>query len=177
MSMNGNKVFSKAKETHSKIRHMVNSHLSVRTLAPLVVLVLIFNGILIPVQVNILKPFEPETTLAQQVTEDLTEASKNDKSYPTVEITSHKNNDKVSGKIKLIAKAHDNIGLAHVGFYDNSLDNKIGDSREVIFDTKRYYGTRIIYAMAKDYAGNTSISSVTLHVENDKSIFLGKAGK
>ena len=177
MIMNVYEGLGNAREAGYKVRQVINSHLSIKTLAPLVVLVLIFNGILIPVQVNILKPFEPETTLAQQVTEDLTEASKNDKSYPTVEITSHKNNDKVSGKIKLIAKAHDNIGLAHVGFYDNSLDNKIGDSREVIFDTKRYYGTRIIYAMAKDYAGNTSISSVTLHVENDKSIFLGKAGK
>ncbi len=175
--MNSNKVISKAKETHSKIRHMINSHLSIRTLAPLVVLVLIFNGILIPVQMDLLKPFEPETTLAQEVTSDLMEASKNDKSYPTVEITSHKNGDKVKGKIKLTAEARDNIGLAHVGFYDNSLDNKIGDSREVIFDTTRYYGTRIIYIKAKDYAGNTSISSVTLNVENDKSIFLGKAGQ
>ena len=168
------RAFSRVKELFSNIRGHIADHLSIKTMAPLLILVLIFNGVLIPMQIGLLKPFVPETTLAQQVTIDVIEASKKDKTYPTVEITSHKNGDHVNGKIKLTAKVHDNVGLADIGFYDNSLENKISDSKEAVFDTSRYYGTRIIYAKVRDYAGNTTISSVVLNIENDKAIFIGK---
>ena len=168
------RAFSRAKESLLIVRGHIEDHLSIKTIAPLLIMIMIFNGVLIPSQINLLKPFEPETTLAQQVTIDLVEASKNDEEYPTVEITSHKNGDHVNGKIKLTAKVHDNVGLVDIGFYDNSLENKISDSKEAVFDTSRYYGTRIIYAKVKDYAGNTTISSVLLNVENDKAKFIGK---
>ncbi len=87
---------------------------------------------------------------------------------PTVRITSHGSGDYVKGVVSLSARATDNIGIADVAFYDNSLTNQIGDSQSVNFDTRKYNGARTIYAKATDYAGNSSISFIILNVDNVK---------
>ncbi len=88
---------------------------------------------------------------------------------PKVKIISHKSGDYVKGKITLEAEVSDNIGLADVGFYDNSLSNKISSSSTAQLDTtKTSNGERTIYAQVKDYTGSTTAHIIAINVDNIK---------
>jgi hypothetical protein len=84
-----------------------------------------------------------------------------------VSITSPTNGARVKGSVTISAKASDNIGVASIELY---LDGKLYASAQsynisVGWNTNPKhvgYGTHIIKAIAKDAAGNTSNTSISV---------------
>ena len=88
---------------------------------------------------------------------------------PKVKIISHTSGDYVKGEITLEAQVSDNIGLTDIGFYDNSLSNRISTTSKASFDTRKVSnGSRAIYAQVKDGAGNVAANIITINVDNIK---------
>jgi hypothetical protein len=90
-----------------------------------------------------------------------------DTTPPAVSITSPTNGARVKGSVTISAKASDNIGVASIELY---LDGKLYASAQsynisVGWNTNPKhvgYGTHIIKAIAKDAAGNTSNTSISV---------------
>ena len=113
------------------------------------------------------------TFTSNPVTVTVNNAPPPDTTLPNVSIASPANGATVSGTITLTASASDNVGVAGVQFFLDSLDNPLGAE-----DTSAPYqgswntaavsnGQHVIAAVARDAAGNrTTSSTVTITVSN-----------
>ncbi|MGH8642392.1 MAG: Ig-like domain-containing protein, partial [Burkholderiales bacterium] len=113
------------------------------------------------------------TRTSAAVTVTVSNAPPADTTPPTVSVTSPVNGATVSGTIAVTASASDNVGVAGVQFFLDSLDNPLGpeDSSapyQVSWNTASVSnGQHVIAAVARDAAGNrTTSATVTVTVSN-----------
>jgi Big-like domain-containing protein len=113
------------------------------------------------------------TRTSAAVTVTVSNAPPADTTPPTVSVTSPANGATVSGTITVTANASDNVGVAGVQFFLDSLDNPLGAEDtsapyQVSWNTTTVSdGQHVIAAVARDAAGNrTTSSTVTVTVSN-----------
>ncbi|HKA39260.1 MAG TPA: Ig-like domain-containing protein, partial [Burkholderiales bacterium] len=113
------------------------------------------------------------TRTSAAVTVTVSNAPPADTTPPTVSITSPANGATVSGTITVSANAADNVGVAGVQFFLDSLDNPLGPEDasapyQVSWNTATVSnGQHVIAAVARDAAGNrTTSSAITVTVSN-----------
>ncbi|MBU4590578.1 MAG: PKD domain-containing protein, partial [Candidatus Omnitrophica bacterium] len=93
---------------------------------------------------------------------------------PTIDITSPKDGDKVSGTVTIKATAYDDIGIDKVGFFlddDVSLGTDDSEPYEITYDTTiSTNGSHTLKAIAYDSSGQTAEDSVSIIMNNKKSL-------
>jgi len=99
----------------------------------------------------------------------LCSGSPNDTTPPTVSITSPANGSTVSGSVNVAANASDNVGVARVEFYVDSVLQSTDATSPYGFtwdSTKVVNGNHSIDARAFDAAGNKTADTVTVTIQN-----------
>lgn len=93
-----------------------------------------------------------------------------DTTPPTIAITSPANNSTVAGTITLSSNASDNVGVVGVQYkLDGSVlgSEVLTSSYNLSWNTSQTTnGTHTLSAVARDAAGNTAVSSITVNVSN-----------
>jgi Big-like domain-containing protein len=113
------------------------------------------------------------TRTSVPVTVTVNNAPSPDTTPPTVSLSSPANGATVSGTITVTANASDNVGVAGVQFFLDSLDNPLGPEDtsapyQVSWNTAAVSnGQHVIAAVARDTAGNrTTSAAVSVTVSN-----------
>ncbi|KKK94924.1 hypothetical protein LCGC14_2677960, partial [marine sediment metagenome] len=172
------KQFHTVKRTGLVAWHYIISQLSVRTVAILLILVMVFNGIMIPLQFGLLKPFEPETAYAattitsftykKDVTFDTTAAGANvSSSQSSFPVAVHINTSSWPTQSER-DNFFDNAGSAgkRVQFFDSDETTNL-DYEVEYFDNTQGSEEAIYWVRVPTVSGNSSTDKIVVAYGND----------